>query len=104
MDFANTASDAIADDQASMQAAPAATPVMFRSRRATASTLREGSAATALRASNLTLLPIDALLKRTNGKAARITPRDPVSVETRPFSLFKTVTAMRGQQGYRLRP
>ncbi len=102
MDFANTASDASSDEQTSSQVKPAK-PVMFRSRRA-AATLYDGSASLALRASNLTILPIDALLKRTNGKPARITPRNPDPVETKHFSLFKAVTAMRDQQGYRLRP
>ena len=30
--------------------------------------------------------------------------RAPDAVEDRKYSLFKTVNAMRGQQGYRLRP
>ena len=104
MDFANTATDTGTGDDTSTPAASSARAVIFRSRRTAGARLHDGSAVTALRTPNLTILPIDALLKRTNGKIARITLRDPEPAADRPYSLFKTVSAMRGQQGFRLRP
>lgn len=104
MDFTNTASDAVADDDDLLARLPSTGAVMFRSRRPALQQLRCQTADLTWRLANSPVLPIDALLRRTNDKSCRITPRAPeVEVEPR-FGLFKTVSAMRDRSGYRLRP
>ncbi len=91
MDFINNADESARDDDGILPFVPASRALIFRSRRA------------ALQAATVTILPVDSLLDRTRDKTLRITPRPPAAVEDQPYSLFKTVSAMRSQQGYRLR-
>jgi len=58
----------------------------------------------ALQPATVAIQPIDALVKRTSDTTARITPRNPETDSEPRYGLFKTVSAMRSQQGYRLRP
>lgn len=104
MDFTNTTSDAAADDDDLIARLPSTGAVMFRSRRPALQKLRNQSDDLAWRPASNAALPIDALLKRTNGKPSRITPRAPETEAEPRFGLFKTVSAMRDRSGYRLRP
>ena len=104
MDFNNSTDGAAVDNADDLPFVPAAKKAVFRSRRAAHLILRTQTAEMALIAADHVPIPIDALLKRTNGKTARITPRLPGAEPEPRFSLFKTVNAMRGQSGYRLRP
>jgi hypothetical protein len=106
LDFNNSNEEAKLDETADLPFVPVATKAVFRSRRPTLLILRAQTAELALIAADHVPIPIDALLKRTNGKRARITPRLPGDLPASEprFSIFKTVNAMRGQSGYRLRP
>ena len=101
MDFFNGAAHTNSLDDSPIAFVPSAKVAVFRSKRPA---LQRLVAETALAGKATSPIPEDVLLTRTRSKTARITPRAPDAVEDRKYSLFKTVNAMRGQQGYRLRP
>ena len=104
VDYTNTAQDGVSDQDDRMPFVPVSKTVMFRSRRAHLHLLWSRTADLALSAEALPALPIDALLKSSSGKPARITPRPPQNDAEPKFSLFKAVSAMRGQPtGFRAR-
>ena len=105
VDYTNNAQDGASDQDDQLPFVPVSKTVMFRSRRAHLHLLWSQTADLALSAKALPALPIDALLESTSGKPARITPRPPQNDSEPKFSLFKTVSAMRGQPtGFNPRP
>lgn len=104
MDFTNTALDAAPEDDDRVALLPSTGSAIFRSRRPALQQLRNETTDLVWCQANALTLPLDTLLKRTNGKRCRITPIAPDTNQEPRFGLFKTVSAMRDHSGYRLRP